>query len=145
MGLRYRSLWPINARHFFCTLTPYDLKRGLIVFNNGRYVEILKAAPSTNKKLKSMYKLEVLDLFTNAIDKEYFSYGQIGKFDVVGTTRLDVEFQYFDEDRKLLIVSDEVYNQHEIPVYLFRGHIASIQPGSRFSLLLDGDRYIKMI
>ena len=47
----------------------------------GRYVEILKAAPSTNKKLKSMYKVEALDLFTNHISKEYFTYGQIEKFD----------------------------------------------------------------
>jgi len=47
----------------------------------GRYVEILKANPSTNKKLKSMYKIELLDLFTNQTEKEYFSYGQIEKFD----------------------------------------------------------------
>ena len=117
----------------------------MIVFHDGRYVEILKAAPSTNKKLKSVYKVESLDLFTNEVNKEYFSYGQIERLDKVDCSKLDVEFQYFDEERNLLIVSDDLYNQHEIPPYLFRGHIPALQPGSRFSVLMDGDRYIKMI
>lgn len=56
-----------------CKLCPYDLGRGVIVFlqgmrsfkisfshPEGRYVEILKAAPSTNKKLRSMYKVRTL-------------------------------------------------------------------------------------
>jgi translation elongation factor P/translation initiation factor 5A len=129
----------------FCTFSAYDIEKGLIIFFNGRYTEVLKAAPSTNKKLKSTYKVELLDLFTNAVNKEYLSYGQIEKLDRVVTTKLEVEFQFFDEDRKLLILSDEVYNQHEVPIYLFRGHISSLQPGARFSLFLDGDRYIKMI
>ena len=28
-----------------------------------------------------MYKIEALDLFTNHVNKEYFTYGQIEKFD----------------------------------------------------------------
>ena len=117
----------------------------MVIFSNGRYSEIIKAAPSTNKKLGSVYKIELLDLFANQVSKDYFTYGQIEKFDLVSTTKLDVEFQFFDEDRKLLILSDEVYNQHEVPSYLYRGHIPSLQPGSRFTLMMDADRYIRLM
>ena len=77
----------------FCTLTPYDIRPGMIIFHDGmihiclyqmvpgRYVEILKSGASSNKKLKGMYKVELLDLFTNQHLKEYFSFGQIEKFD----------------------------------------------------------------
>ena len=135
---------PIVTRAF-CTLSAYDIKRGMIIFNNGRYSEILKAAPSTNKKLGSVYKIELLDLFANQIHKEYFTYGQIEKFDLVEAAKLDVEYQFFDHERRLLILSDEVYNQHEVPSYLYRGHIESLQAGSRFTLLMDGERYIRLI
>ena len=143
MILRTATSWKLCRS--FCTFSVYDLEKGIVIFHNGRYMEILKAAPSTNKKLKSVYKVEMLDLFANAINKEYLSYGQIEKLDIVKTSSLQVEFQFFDEERNLLIVSDEVYNQHEIPSYLYRGHITTLQPGSRFCLLMDGDRYIKMI
>ena len=117
----------------------------MVIFHDGRYLEILKAAPSTNKKLPSTYKLELLDLFANQTTKEYFKYAQIERLDVVETSTINVEFQYFDEERNLLIFSDQMYNQHEVPAYLFRGHTASIQPGSRFALMMDRDRYIRII
>ena len=106
-----------------------------------------------------MYKLELLDLFTNQNMKEYFTFSQIEKFDSrlppitfilsyfleVNFITLDVEYQYYDEERNLLIFSDECYNQHEVPGYLFKGNRESIQPGARFTVLLDGERYIKVI
>ena len=121
------------------------MKKDIIVFHNGRYLEILKSAPSTNKKLGSVYKLEFLDLFTNSTTKEYLSNGQIEKLDKVDVTRLQVEFQFFDDEKKALIVSDELYNQHEVPAYLFRGHLDTLQPGNRFTIFMDRDRYIRLI
>ncbi len=56
-----------------------------------------------------------------------------------------MEYQYYDESKNLLIFSDECYNQHEVPGYLYQGHRDSIHAGSRFSLLMDGERYIKVI
>lgn len=129
----------------FSKLSVYDVSPGLVVFHEGRYLEILKAAPSTNKKLQSTYKVETLDLFANTVTKSYFSYSQIERFDVVDTLKLSVEYQYFDQERNLLIFSDEVYNQHEVPGYLYGGNVDSIQPGSRFVLILDGDRYIRIL
>lgn len=58
---------------------------------------------------------------------------------------LEVDFQYLDEEKNILIFSDECYNQHEVPAYLYRGHVAAIQPGTRFLVLMDGERYIKLI
>lgn len=133
------------SRRFFCQLSPYDLRRGLIVFENGRYKEILNFGPSSNKKLGSVYKLELLDLFTNTTSKEYLSYGQIEKLDQVETVKLSVEFQYFDAEKQALILSDELYNQHEVPVYLYRGNVAVLQPGSKFTVFMDRDRYIRLI
>jgi predicted nucleotide-binding protein (sugar kinase/HSP70/actin superfamily) len=88
-----------QGRRAFCKLSPYEIVKGMIVFHDGpippcltgfivlgRYVEILRAAPSTNKKLKSMYKIEALDLFTNRMTKEYLTYGQIEKFDSMLTS-----------------------------------------------------------
>jgi len=129
----------------FSTFSVYDVKAGLVMFHNGRYLEILKAAPSTNKKLPSTYKLELLDLFANQVSKEYFRYSQLESLDIVDTTKLNVEFQYVDEERNLLIFSDDLYNQHEVPAYLFKGMAATIQPGARFTLLMDADRYIRII
>jgi translation elongation factor P/translation initiation factor 5A len=129
----------------FSTVSVYDVKPGLVIFHNGRYLEILKAAPSANKKLPSTYKLELLDLFANQVSKEYFKYSQIERLDVVATTTLNVEFQYFDEERNLLIFSDDLYNQHEVPHYLFRGLPNSVQPGSRFTLMMDEERYIRIL
>jgi hypothetical protein len=108
-------------------------------------MEILKAAPSTNKRMGSTYKIEFLDLFANTSSKEYVTYSQIERFDVVDTSKLNVEFQYQDPDKNILVFSDDLYNQHEVPAYLFRGHLESVQPGSRFTLLLDGDRYIRIL
>ena len=129
----------------FSSISVYDVKPGLVIFHNGRYLEILKAAPSTNKKLPSTYKLELLDLFANQVSKEYFKYSQLERVDIVDTTKLNVEFQYVDDERNILIFSDDLYNQHEVPMYLFRGIATSIQAGARFTLLMDGDRYIRII
>jgi translation elongation factor P/translation initiation factor 5A len=134
-----------ECKKAFCTLSPYDLKRGLIVFLNGRYLEILSSSPSTNKKLGSVYKVELLDLFTNTSSKEYMTYSQIERLDQVVSRKLDVEFQFFDDDKQSLILSDELYNQHEVPLYLYRGQVQTLQPGSRFTMFMDRDRYIRLI
>jgi translation elongation factor P/translation initiation factor 5A len=139
------GIFPGLYRRQFCRLCAYSLKPGMVIFHDGRYLEILKAAPSTNKKLPSTYKLELLDLFANRVAREYFRYAQIENFDLVETSTIAVEFQYPDEERNLLIFSDNLYNQHEVPAYLFRGNTESIQPGLRFVLMMDGDRYIRII
>lgn len=84
--------------------------------------------------------MDLLDLFTNGTSKEYLTYNQIEQLDSmlyvyfsndypldVEYTRLDVEFQYVDEDKQMLILSDDAYNQHEVPLYLFRGHLPVLQ------------------
>ena len=134
-----------GLRRTITTLSAYDIRPGIVVFYDGRYVEIIKASPSTNKKLPSTYKVELLDLFANQVSKQYFKYSQIERLDVVETSKVQVEFQYADEAKGLLIFSDDLYNQHEVPAYLYRGNISVAQPGARFSLMMDGCRYIRIL
>lgn len=45
----------------------------------------------------------------------------------VDYTELEVEFQYVEETEQVLVLSDDAYNQHKVPMYLFRGHLPLLQ------------------
>jgi len=82
-------------------------------------------------RLRSLIVRHIFPRISSLVEVDYIS--------------LDVEYQYYDEERNILIFSDECYNQHEVPGYLFKGNRDSVQPGARFTVLLDGERYIKVI
>lgn len=118
------------------------VRPGMILKMDGSYVEVKKYEHKREGRGGAMGAIEYVDLNSSKIGRVKLGVQQ--RLDKPDLDKTKLTVQYIDQDRGIIVLADENYEQKEIPTKLAQGAEALLEPGTVIGVAFDGDVPVKL-
>eukprot|EP00427_Karlodinium_veneficum_P022295 CAMPEP_0169121288 /NCGR_PEP_ID=MMETSP1015-20121227/32586_1 /TAXON_ID=342587 /ORGANISM="Karlodinium micrum, Strain CCMP2283" /LENGTH=182 /DNA_ID=CAMNT_0009184377 /DNA_START=33 /DNA_END=581 /DNA_ORIENTATION=+ len=129
-GIRCASREPVSCS---------DIRKGMIILHDGRYVEVETWQPSKTGRSAQSYKVAFVDLETGKPGDT--KYGGTGKVTRIEPDKFVLMVSYVDSDESKVVLADEDYNEVELPLAKFDKAPAE---GAKVVMWKDDDALVKL-
>jgi translation elongation factor P/translation initiation factor 5A len=118
------------------------VRPGMILKMDGSYVEVKKYEHKREGRGGAMGAIEYIDLNTSKIGRVKLGVQQ--RLDKPDLEKTKLTVQYIDQDRGVIVLADENYEQKEIPTKLAQGAESLLEPGTVIGVAFDGEVHVKI-
>ncbi|KNG76383.1 hypothetical protein PFMG_02431 [Plasmodium falciparum IGH-CR14] len=147
-GVRINAINQILENGYFLTFKKHvsvlanELRSGNIFLHNDKYCEVTEQRQIKQGRLATTNMISYIDLST--LKSASVKFACQSKVEKIEPIKVNVQIQYTDKQKNLVVCLDENYEDLEIPLNIFGVSEEYLEPGLKISVYKHEEKIIKV-